>query len=220
MVLDIDATCRWCRARLCFDREACCRMQNAAVLWRWGHDCRTGKPDYRLGSREGCDQFGRVLMIPGSLRGLLMRLASKVLWVLLMYARSPVCSPKAMRSARTTANGCASSDPIGLAKSFQDAGAGEIVINSIDRDGQMKGYDLELAGQVQCRNQGAADYSGRCGISAGHGLADQRVRCCGCCGRKSVCIQGSVPGCFDKLSNLRAEGRDVPDGAVPARKLN
>lgn len=32
---------------------------------------------------------------------------------------------------------------------MQDAGAGEIVINSIDRDGQMKGYDLELASEIQ-----------------------------------------------------------------------
>ncbi|MCK8584837.1 AglZ/HisF2 family acetamidino modification protein [Yersinia ruckeri] len=32
-----------------------------------------------------------------------------------------------------------------LAKTLQDAGAGEIVINSIDRDGLMQGYDLELA---------------------------------------------------------------------------
>lgn len=36
-----------------------------------------------------------------------------------------------------------------LAKQFQDAGAGEIVINSIDRDGQMQGYDLELAEQIK-----------------------------------------------------------------------
>lgn len=36
-------------------------------------------------------------------------------------------------------------DPIELAKHFQDAGAGEIVVNSIDRDGQMNGFDLELA---------------------------------------------------------------------------
>ena len=28
-------------------------------------------------------------------------------------------------------------------------GAGEIVVNSIDRDGEMAGYDLELAGQVR-----------------------------------------------------------------------
>lgn len=36
-------------------------------------------------------------------------------------------------------------DPIILAKKLQDAGAGEIVINSVDRDGLMQGYDLELA---------------------------------------------------------------------------
>lgn len=36
-------------------------------------------------------------------------------------------------------------EPLALAKTFQDAGAGEIVINSIDRDGEMKGYDLALA---------------------------------------------------------------------------
>jgi cyclase len=36
-------------------------------------------------------------------------------------------------------------DPILLATQLQDAGAGEIVVNSVDRDGQMQGYDLELA---------------------------------------------------------------------------
>ena len=30
-----------------------------------------------------------------------------------------------------------------------DLGAGEIVINAIDRDGEMSGYDLELAKQVR-----------------------------------------------------------------------
>ncbi len=40
-------------------------------------------------------------------------------------------------------------DPIALAKQFQDAGAGEIVINSVDRDGLMQGYDLELATQFK-----------------------------------------------------------------------
>lgn len=41
-------------------------------------------------------------------------------------------------------------DPLSLAKSLEDAGAGEIVLNSIDRDGEMKGYDLDLA--LQMRN--------------------------------------------------------------------
>lgn len=36
-------------------------------------------------------------------------------------------------------------DPVVLAKQLQDAGAGEIVVNSIDRDGLMQGYDLDLA---------------------------------------------------------------------------
>ena len=42
-------------------------------------------------------------------------------------------------------------DPIVLAQQFQNAGVGEIVINSIDRDGTMQGYDFELALQVKPR---------------------------------------------------------------------
>jgi cyclase len=40
-------------------------------------------------------------------------------------------------------------DPLALAKQLQEAGAGEIVVNSVDRDGQMQGYDLELAMQFK-----------------------------------------------------------------------
>ena len=36
-------------------------------------------------------------------------------------------------------------DPIAFAQQLQDAGAGEIVINAVDRDGLMQGYDLDLA---------------------------------------------------------------------------
>ncbi|MEI2715412.1 MAG: HisA/HisF-related TIM barrel protein [Candidatus Nanopelagicales bacterium] len=32
---------------------------------------------------------------------------------------------------------------------MQEAGAGEIVVNSIDRDGQMQGYDLALASEMR-----------------------------------------------------------------------
>jgi cyclase len=35
-------------------------------------------------------------------------------------------------------------DPVALAKRMEAAGAGEIVVNSIDRDGTFKGYDLAL----------------------------------------------------------------------------
>jgi imidazole glycerol-phosphate synthase subunit HisF len=40
-------------------------------------------------------------------------------------------------------------EPVALARQFQDAGAGEIVINSVDRDGFMQGYDLDFA--VECK---------------------------------------------------------------------
>lgn len=39
-------------------------------------------------------------------------------------------------------------EPIGLAKIAEQLGAGEILINSIDFDGTMKGYDIELIKQV------------------------------------------------------------------------
>jgi cyclase len=39
-------------------------------------------------------------------------------------------------------------DPVAVARKIEDAGAGEILLNSIDRDGSMSGYDLELIEQV------------------------------------------------------------------------
>lgn len=43
----------------------------------------------------------------------------------------------------------AAMDAVELARRAEAAGAGEIVINSIDRDGQMKGYDLDLVRRVR-----------------------------------------------------------------------
>jgi cyclase len=40
-------------------------------------------------------------------------------------------------------------DLLAFCRDMQERGAGEIVINSIDRDGEMKGYDLELAKSVR-----------------------------------------------------------------------
>lgn len=40
-------------------------------------------------------------------------------------------------------------DPTELATEMQQSGAGEIVINSIDNDGEMKGYDLKLIDKVR-----------------------------------------------------------------------
>jgi imidazole glycerol-phosphate synthase subunit HisF len=40
------------------------------------------------------------------------------------------------------------SDPLSLALQLQSAGAGEVVFNSVDRDGMMGGFDLELADKM------------------------------------------------------------------------
>jgi imidazole glycerol-phosphate synthase subunit HisF len=40
-------------------------------------------------------------------------------------------------------------DPVVWAKKVELLGAGEVVINSIDRDGEMKGYDMELVDRVR-----------------------------------------------------------------------
>jgi cyclase len=39
--------------------------------------------------------------------------------------------------------------PIELAREFEDLGVGEIIVNSIDHDGMMDGYDLELAERIR-----------------------------------------------------------------------
>lgn len=39
--------------------------------------------------------------------------------------------------------------PVDLAQEVERLGAGEVIINSIDQDGQMKGYDLDLARKIR-----------------------------------------------------------------------
>jgi len=39
--------------------------------------------------------------------------------------------------------------PWEVARQAEDMGAGEIVVNSVDRDGEMKGYDLDLAKRIR-----------------------------------------------------------------------
>ena len=40
-------------------------------------------------------------------------------------------------------------DPINFSKQMEQLGAGEIVINSIDRDGTMDGYDIDLVREIR-----------------------------------------------------------------------
>lgn len=69
--------------------------------------------------------------------------------------------------------------PVELAKRVEDSGAGEILLNSIDRDGTMEGYDLELIRSVSeavsipliaCGGAGCIEDIGRA-VSAGASAA-------------------------------------------------
>lgn len=40
-------------------------------------------------------------------------------------------------------------NPVECAERMAESGAGEIVVNSVDRDGEMKGYDLDLVEQIR-----------------------------------------------------------------------
>ena len=44
---------------------------------------------------------------------------------------------------------CSGHSPVDFAKEAEKFGAGEIIINSIDNDGEMKGFDLDLATKVR-----------------------------------------------------------------------
>lgn len=41
-------------------------------------------------------------------------------------------------------------NPVEVAKRLESLGAGEILVNSIDSDGEMRGYDLALLGSIRC----------------------------------------------------------------------
>ena len=67
-------------------------------------------------------------------------------------------------------------EPVTFAKQMEEAGAGEILLNSIDRDGTMQGYDIELIRRVTsavsipviaCGGAGSTDDLGRAVIQGG-----------------------------------------------------
>ena len=54
-------------------------------------------------------------------------------------------------------------NPVDLALKFQELGAGELVLNSIDNDGLMTGYDLKLVGEVKKHMKLPMTLVGGCG---------------------------------------------------------
>lgn len=84
--------------------------------------------------------------------------------------------------------------PVELALELERAGAGEIVINSVDRDGTMKGYDLDLA--VEMRRRLGVPMT----VLGGAGSLDDISKLIGACGT----VGASAGSLFVFKGSLRA----------------
>jgi imidazole glycerol-phosphate synthase subunit HisF len=66
-------------------------------------------------------------------------------------------------------------DPAVFAQQMEDIGAGEILLTAIDRDGTMKGYDIELVAKVTSAVGIPVIASGGAGTIADFGVASKRA---------------------------------------------
>jgi cyclase len=114
--------------------------------------------------------------------------------------------------------------PLDLAAEAETAGAGELLINAIDQDGQMKGYDLALARAARARTKIPLTLLGGAGSLAD---IEQLIRACGVVGAaagslfvfkgayRAVLI--TYPSAQERESVLRAALSDaVPPALAPA----
>ncbi len=90
--------------------------------------------------------------------------------------------------------------PIEFAAHLQDLGAGEIVLNSIDRDGEMKGYDIELAHRARTAVRVPLTMLGGAGSLRRYRRSRRAFRRHWRGRGEHVRIQGSVPRSAHKLS--------------------
>jgi cyclase len=112
-------------------------------------------------------------------------------------SKQEVCTHNGTRSV--------AGEPVAIAQRMQEAGAGEIIVNSVDRDGRMQGYDLPLAQRMR------AALSIPMSVLGGAGSLDDieaLVRTCGVVGAAA----GSL---FVFKGSYRAVLINYPD---PARK--
>jgi len=65
-------------------------------------------------------------------------------------------------------------EPVSYARQMQDLGAGEILLTSIDRDGTMKGYDIELIAKITSAVSIPVIAAGGAGSIADFGLASKQ----------------------------------------------
>lgn len=149
MVLDIDATVNKaepnygliaklaaeCRMPLCYGGGVTTAEQASRII-----DLGVEKVSVSAAAVAAPDLLTRMAAAIGR---------QSVVAVLDVRKKSGIFSGKGYEVCTHNAKTAHKVDPVALALQLQEAGAGEIVINSVDRDGEMKGYDIALATQVR-----------------------------------------------------------------------
>jgi imidazole glycerol-phosphate synthase subunit HisF len=145
VVLDIDATVRGADPdyEMIRNLAAECRMPLC-----YGGGVRTVEQAVRI-IKLGVEKVAisaAALADPSLVTALAKQVGSQSVVVVLDVRRGKSGRPEIWTHNGTRATG---REPLELARRFEELGAGEIVVNSIDQDGVMKGYDLDLVKQVR-----------------------------------------------------------------------
>lgn len=146
MVLDIDASRRG-------------REPNEALVAQLAAECRM--PLCYGGGVKTVEQFERLIALgvekvavssvavtnPGLITRAAERIGSQS--VVAVIDVKSVGQPRRPEVVTVNATQYTGLDPVSFANNLQKFGAGEIVLNSVDRDGTMRGYDLDLVERVR-----------------------------------------------------------------------
>src|SRR2546425_12091563 len=146
VVLDIDATATSTEPDYVMIRNVAaeCRMPLC-----YGGGVRTVEQAVRiikLGVEKVAVSAGAVA-VPGLVSAMARHVGSQSVVVVLDVRRNS----KSGRPELWTHNGTrnAQKDPVAFAKQLEALGVGEITVNSIDQDGVMRGYDLDLVRSIR-----------------------------------------------------------------------
>ncbi len=146
VVLDIDATATHAEPDYVMIRNVAaeCRMPLC-----YGGGVRTVEQAVRI-IKVGVEKVAisaAAVADPGLVSAIARHVGSQSVVVVLDVKRDP----KSGRPGVWTHNGTqnAQKDPVAFARQLEELGVGEITVNSIDQDGVMKGYDVELVRSIR-----------------------------------------------------------------------